>query len=93
MDKRNLRVVVEMDRRRIVGELALPNEGYRSRLSDYLNQGDLDFIALTNAIIIEHLETGATEAVEHSFVAVGTRHILAAYPDEIGDEDAPPIYG
>jgi Family of unknown function (DUF6812) len=82
MDKRNLRVVLQMDRHRIVGELTLPNEGYRSRLSDYLNQSDLDFVALTNATIIEHLDSGATDATEHEFIAVGTGHILLAYPDE-----------
>lgn len=93
MEKRNLRVVVETDRHRIVGELTLPQEGYRSRLSDYLNQGELGFVALTNATVIEHLESGATDASEHGFVTVGARHIVLAYPDEPGDEDSPPIYG
>jgi hypothetical protein len=93
MDNRNLRVVLEMDRHRIVGEMTLPNEGYRSRLSDYLNQGDLDFIALTNATIIEHLHSGASDATEHEFIAVGTQHILLAYPDDADTQDSPPIYG
>ncbi|MCB0876314.1 MAG: hypothetical protein R2718_05060 [Solirubrobacterales bacterium] len=92
MEKRNLRVVLETDRHRIVGELTLPNEGYRSRLSDYLNQGDLGFVALTNATVIERLESGATDATEHEFVTVGTRHVLIAYPDETGG-GSPPIYG
>jgi len=82
MENRSIRVVVETDRHRIVGELTLPFEGYRSRLSDYLNQGDVAFVALTNATVIEHLETGATGATDHEFIAVGTRHILFAYPDE-----------
>ncbi len=81
MENQNIRVVLEMDRHRIVGELTLPIEGYRSRLSDYLNQADLDFVALTNATIIEHLESGATDATEREFVAIGCRHILLAYPD------------
>ena len=93
MEKRNLRVVLETDRHRIVGELTLPAEGYRSRLSDYLNQGDLDFIALTNATIIEHLHSGASYATEHEFIAVGTQHILLAYPDDADTQDSPPIYG
>jgi hypothetical protein len=93
MEKRNLRVVLELDRHRIVGEMTLPNEGYLSRLSDYLNQGDHDFVALTNATIIEHLHSGATDATEHEFVTVGTRHILIAYPDDAGSDEAPPIYG
>jgi len=82
MENRTLRVVLETDRHRIVGELTLPSEGYRSRLSDYLNQSDLDFIALTNATVIEDLESGATDASEHEFIAVGARHVLLAYPDE-----------
>ena len=82
MENRNLRVVLETDRHRIVGELTLPFEGYRSRLSDYLNQGDLAFVALTNATVIEHLDSGATDATEHEFIAVGTEHVVLAYPDE-----------
>ncbi len=82
MENKNIRVVLEMERHRIVGELTLPIEGYRSRLSDYLNQNDLDFVALTNATIIEHLSSGATDATEREFVAVGCKHILLAYPDE-----------
>ena len=81
MENRNLRVVLKTDRHRIVGEMTLPADGYRSRLSDYLNQGDLGFLALTNATVIEHLDSGATDATEHEFIAVGTKHILLAYPD------------
>lgn len=81
MENQSIRVVLELDRHRIVGELTLPIEGYRSRLSDYLNQNDLDFIALTNATVIEQLDSGATDATEHEFIAVGSEHILLAYPD------------
>lgn len=82
MDSQQIRVVVEMDRHRIVGDLTLPSEGYRSRLSDYLNQGDVNFISLTNVQIIEHLDTGAADTTEAEFLTVGTRHILLAYPYE-----------
>ena len=41
METRIERVVLETDRHRIVGDLTLPKEGYRSRLSDYLNGGDV----------------------------------------------------
>ena len=44
MDSRTERVVLETDRHRIVGDLTLPKEGHRSRLSDFLNRGDLDFL-------------------------------------------------
>ena len=82
MDNQSIRVVLETERHRIVGDLTLPTEGYRSRISDYLNQSDLDFVALTNVQVIEHLESGATETTEREFMAVGARHILLAYPDE-----------
>ena len=49
METRIERVVLETDRHRIVGDLTLPREGYRSRLSDYLNGGDVDFIPLVQA--------------------------------------------
>jgi Family of unknown function (DUF6812) len=81
MENQNIRVVLEMERHRILGDMTLPVEGYRSRLSDFLNQGDLDFVVLTNVTIIEHLESGGTEATEQEFIAVGARHILLAYPE------------
>ena len=38
MDQRLEHVVIETERYRIQGDLHLPAEGYRSRLSDYINQ-------------------------------------------------------
>ena len=46
MESRVERVVLETAHHRIVGDLTMPREGYRSRLSDFLNRGDLDFIPL-----------------------------------------------
>ena len=51
MDTRVERIVLETDRHRIVGDLTMPREGYRSRLSDYLNRGEQAFIPLANAVI------------------------------------------
>ena len=51
VDTRVERIVLETDRHRIVGDLTLPRDGYRSRLSDYLNQGEIVFIPLTDAEI------------------------------------------
>lgn len=48
-DVRHERVVVETDRYRVEGEITLPQEGYRSRLSDYLNRKDQEFLILINA--------------------------------------------
>ncbi|MEN6422864.1 MAG: hypothetical protein ABFD76_13060 [Smithella sp.] len=49
MEVRLERVVVETDRYRVEGQINLPQEGYRSRLSDYLNRKDQEFLILVNA--------------------------------------------
>ena len=77
MEKRVERVVVETDRSRIVGDLSLPREGYRSRLSDYLNRGDVDFIPLVNA---EVTSLAGGEQYPRRFVIVARAHIHLAYP-------------
>jgi hypothetical protein len=46
---RQERVVVETDRYRVEGRLTLPREGYRSRLSDYVNRRDHDFFTIVDA--------------------------------------------
>ena len=77
MESRTERVVFETDRSRIVGDLTLPREGYRSRLSDYLNRGDLDFIPLVNA---EISSLGSDDHFPRRFVVVARAHIHLAYP-------------
>ncbi len=81
MESRVERVVLETDRHRIIGDLTLPREGYRSRLSDFLNRGDLDFIPLVNAEIgeLNGSPPGPAEGVR-SFVAVARTHVQLAYP-------------
>jgi len=77
MDNRIERVVLETAGERIVGDLTLPREGYRSRLSDYLNQGDLDFIPLTN---VELTSLDGATAAQRDFLVVARGHIRYAYP-------------
>lgn len=79
METRVERVVLETPRHRIVGDLTLPREGYRSRLSDFLNRGDLEFIPLVNAEISSRNGDG-TEA--RPFLAVARSHVQLAYPYE-----------
>ena len=81
METRIERVVLETDRHRIVGDLTLPKEGYRSHLSDYLNGGDLDFIPLVKAELTP-LNGGSPEA--RSFIAVARTHVQLAFPLEAG---------
>ena len=42
------RIVVETDRYRVEGDVRLPQEGYRSRISDYINRPEQQFITLIN---------------------------------------------
>lgn len=51
-DLRHERVVVETDRYRVEGDITLPQEGYRSRLSDYLNRHDQEFLILINVELL-----------------------------------------
>jgi hypothetical protein len=77
MDNRVERVVLETGRYRIVGDLTLPKEGFRSRLSDYLNRSDLAFVPLVDAEL-SPLDGGT--AHERRFIAVARDHIQLAYP-------------
>lgn len=81
MDTRTERVVLETDRYRIAGNVTLPSEGYRSRFSDYLNRGDIDFLPMTEAVVTPLDGTvGESERIE--FIAVSRRHVRIAYPQE-----------
>ena len=72
------RVVLETERHLVVGDVHLPREGYRSRLSDYLNRGDDQFVPLANAEI--RSLNGNGEVQEREFLAVARRHVTLAYP-------------
>jgi hypothetical protein len=80
VDLRTEKVVVETDRHRIEGSLTLPREGFRSRLSDFVNQRDRDFFSLSNARI-SSLDD-ADEAREVPFVMVSRQHIRVLVPAE-----------
>lgn len=77
METRIERVTLETSRQRISGDLSLPREGYRSRLSDFLNRGDVSFIPLTS---VEVTPLAGGEPQRREFVAVATGHIQLAYP-------------
>ncbi len=82
METRTERVVLETPSHRIIGDLTLPREGYRSRLSDFLNRGDINFIPLVNAEIIAREGNGEGETVNREFIAVARDHVQLAYPLE-----------
>jgi hypothetical protein len=78
MDTRVERIVLETDRLRIVGDLHLPREGYRSRLSDYLNHGEVVFIPLSDAMVRPLGGDGPGQ--QRDFIAVARVHVHLAYP-------------
>jgi hypothetical protein len=79
MNGRSERVLLETERYRIVGDLMLPRNGYRSRLSDFLNASDRDFISLTDVRLEPIGELGrAGEPMRRDFVTVARHHIVLA---------------
>jgi hypothetical protein len=87
MQHRYQQVYIETPRHRIAGKLTLARDGYRSRLSDYLNASERDFISLTDCVV-ELIESDGP-GTQHPFIAVSRRHIVFAIPQ--GDEvEAPP---
>jgi Family of unknown function (DUF6812) len=79
MNSRPQRVLLETARYRVVGTLVLPRDGYRSRLSDFLNSSDRDFISLTEVRLQVLDENGRPgEPVEKDFVTVARSHVIIA---------------
>jgi hypothetical protein len=78
MENREERVVLETGRHRITGTVRLPRDGYRSRLTDYLNAAERSFIALTD-VSIESLE-GGRPVEERAYIAVSLSQIALAMP-------------
>jgi hypothetical protein len=78
VEQRDERIIVETDRHRITGVLRLPADGYRSRLTDYLNASERAFLALTDVEVAALDGPGAVE--RRDFVALSLRHIVLAMP-------------
>jgi hypothetical protein len=74
MHFRRERVRVETERHEIEGTLQLPNEGFRSRTTDFLNANGDDFLALTDADVT-YLD-GKRASERHAFMAVAARHVV-----------------
>ena len=73
LDLRHEDIILETDRYRIEGKLTLPREGYRSRLSDYVNQRDREFFAINDATVTA---LDAPEVTRHaSFLMVSRAHV------------------
>jgi hypothetical protein len=84
VEHQDRRIVVETARYRISGLLRLPRDGYRSRLTDFLNSAERDFIALTD-VEVELLD-GDGRPEHRDFVAVARSQIVLAAPAELDAE-------
>ena len=74
MPFRRVRVRIETARHEIEGSLQLPYEGFRSRMTDFLNsQGD-DFLPLTDAEIT--WIDGSRTPEKHDYLALAARHVV-----------------
>jgi hypothetical protein len=78
MDQREERIVVETSRLRISGLLNLPVDGYRSRLTDYLNAGERTFLPLTD-VEVSRLDGGGPP-YHRPFIALSLSQIVFAMP-------------
>jgi hypothetical protein len=86
MEHRDERIVVETARYRITGVLRLPRDGYRSRLTDYLNASERSFLPLTD-VEIATVDRGTSE--NRPFLALSLRHIVMAMPADASEPAGP----
>ena len=49
MDVRQEQIILETERYRVEGNLTLPKEGHRSRLSDFINRREQEFFTIQDA--------------------------------------------
>ena len=78
--------MVETTQHRITGVLRLPRDGYRSRLTDYLNASERAFLPLTDVEIVT--SGGSEEPERRAFLAVSVAHVVLAAPaDSARGED------
>ncbi len=89
MHFRRERVRIETTRHEIGATLQLPHEGFRSRLTDYLNaQGDA-FLPLTDADV-SWLD-GSHAPEHHEYLALAVRHIVMVIELETLEETDEPV--
>jgi hypothetical protein len=92
MHFRRERVRIETQRHEIEGTLQLPNEGFRSRTTDFLNAHEREFLPLTDAEV--RWLDGSRERERHDFLAVAVRQVVIVLELEtlgvIDDTGAPP---
>jgi hypothetical protein len=80
MELRQERVVVETDRYRVEGNLTLPREGYRSRVSDHVNRRDQEFFTVQDARMTAL--DGSGGEWDAPVVMLARRHVRLVVPVE-----------
>jgi hypothetical protein len=86
--------LIETNRYRISGVVRLPRDGYRSRLTDYLNASERAFLALTDVDIEPLDRAGPSE--RRPFLALSLSHVVLAMPADgeaasrAGETSSPP---
>jgi hypothetical protein len=81
VEHRDRRILVETTRYRIRGVLHMPRDGYRSRLTDYLNASERAFLALTDVELVP-LDGAADRSEQHPFLVLSVSHIVLAMPED-----------
>lgn len=74
---RKQKVVVETDRYRVSGDVTLPSDGYRSRLSDHVNRSDVTFFTIQDAVLTP---LDGTEGWRADVVMLASAHIRLIVP-------------
>jgi hypothetical protein len=94
MHFRRERVRIETERHEIEGTVQLPNEGFRSRTTDFLNAHEREFLALTD-VELTWLD-GSRPLERHEFIALAVRHVVLVVEietlgvfDEVGGKPRP----
>ena len=72
------RIVVETDRYRVEGDVKLPKEGYRSRISDYINRPEQEFLTLIN-VELRSID-GSGRDWDTPILMLARRHIRLVVP-------------
>ncbi len=83
MEQQEKRIIVETPRYRISGVLHMPRDGYRSRLTDYLNASERGFLPLTDVEIAPLNGTGQAE--HRPFLALSLAHVVLAMPADAAE--------
>ena len=98
MHFRHERVRIETERHEIEGTIQLPNEGFRSRTTDFLNAHERDFLAITD-VELTWLDA-SREPEHHDYLALAVRHVVLVLEletlgiyDETGTEPQPAQIG